>query len=765
MLNGRGRRTAKTRVTSERSRVVTTTIGWVGIVVLAFSSANAVVATESRPARPRDTNDFIHRRIVTSDNPPNGGGHLATGSSAVLLPGMPSALNPAGVVSLVDSTAGVFCSGALIGDRHVLTSAHCVEAASIYTLDRVSFDTTTGLTSVSIADLFLHPSYDGSLENGHDIAVLQLASSPPVDAPRYGLYTATDELGRVTVKAGHGRSGHGSRGTSSFDAVRRVGLNTYDATSIEFNHAFGTSMASEAYILYDFDSGQPDNDAWGLHGVESDLGFGVDEVNAVSGDSGGPTFVHDGTDWLIGGVTAWGAGLATDPPDVTPTITDGSWGEISADTRVSSYADFVLAVLDGTFVRPRQHAYSHGIVNPNARWHRPQADGAARSDGPPVPFHAFTYTVDTTGEYKAESIHNFDGLVHVYEGLLDPTAPLDGLIAGDSDGSEDPGTSNVDDVMLSAGATYTLVTSAKTPSDVGTFLNTITGPGQVTPVAPTNGGFAGTFAPMHWQFNTDHAEARVRLDDIPSAVTIFGGDDWSGGDTSVTTVIKQGLVTVDFDWTYFSQDDPGFDVFGILLNGDFTRLTDGTDVFGSYNLLLRAGDEFGFQVHTVDGVRGAGIANIYNLDVDISGDLNNDGLLDADDVTLLFAKLREGDSIADVNQDGSVDTLDRDAWVRELKLTWYGDADLDGEFTSSDLIAVFRAAKYDSDTQAQWHEGDWTGDGSFDSTDLILALQDGGYELGPRPSVLAVPEPSDVAIVTIAALIVMSSTRGRRGRF
>ncbi len=43
---------------------------------------------------------------------------------------------------------------------------------------------------------------------------------------------------------------------------------------------------------------------------------------------------------------------------------------------------------------------------------------------------------------------------------------------------------------------------------------------------------------------------------------------------------------------------------------------------------------------------------------------------------------------------------------------------------------------------AGWSEGDWNGDGVFNSDDFITAFQDGGYEQGPRTDVAAVPEPT-----------------------
>ena len=82
----------------------------------------------------------------------------------------------------------------------------------------------------------------------------------------------------------------------------------------------------------------------------------------------------------------------------------------------------------------------------------------------------------------------------------------------------------------------------------------------------------------------------------------------------------------------------------------------------------------------------------------------------------------------DLNLDGNVDLADHLLWTHELKQVWLGDANLDDEFNSSDLIAVFQSAKYELDIDAGWAEGDWTGDRRFGTDDLTAAFQDGGYE-------------------------------------
>ncbi|MFC1758116.1 hypothetical protein ACFL2H_05025 [Planctomycetota bacterium] len=122
------------------------------------------------------------------------------------------------------------------------------------------------------------------------------------------------------------------------------------------------------------------------------------------------------------------------------------------------------------------------------------------------------------------------------------------------------------------------------------------------------------------------------------------------------------------------------------------------------------------------------------------GDFNLDGELDADDLDQLCTAIGDGDTnpIFDVNGDGSVNHDDHTYWVKQIKETWFGDANLDGEFGSADLVDVFQAAKYETGLAAGWAEGDWNCDGVFDSGDLVTAFQDGGYEQGPLPAIAMV---------------------------
>jgi hypothetical protein len=147
-----------------------------------------------------------------------------------------------------------------------------------------------------------------------------------------------------------------------------------------------------------------------------------------------------------------------------------------------------------------------------------------------------------------------------------------------------------------------------------------------------------------------------------------------------------------------------------------------------------------------------------------AGDFNGNRALDVADLDLLSAAIRAGsaDLRFDVNKDRFVTTTDRQVWVTELKGTYFGDSNLDGEFNTADLVSVFQAGEYEDDfiENSTWATGDWDGNGEFNSRDLILAFTENGYEQGPRPASSPVPEPT--GLVLASAWFLWTTKRGRR---
>jgi hypothetical protein len=78
-----------------------------------------------------------------------------------------------------------------------------------------------------------------------------------------------------------------------------------------------------------------------------------------------------------------------------------------------------------------------------------------------------------------------------------------------------------------------------------------------------------------------------------------------------------------------------------------------------------------------------------------------------------------------------------------------------------------RAGEYEDGIamNSVWSTGDWNGDGEFDSGDLVVSFQDGGYEQGPRwprGAVQAVPEPTSFALLSVAMIVAARVSRNRR---
>ena len=143
----------------------------------------------------------------------------------------------------------------------------------------------------------------------------------------------------------------------------------------------------------------------------------------------------------------------------------------------------------------------------------------------------------------------------------------------------------------------------------------------------------------------------------------------------------------------------------------------------------------------------------------IVGDYNGNNELDADDLDLQAAAIagNQNPQEFDLNNDELADFVDRQRWVNVLMNTWFGDANLDLEFNSSDMVQVFTAGKYETGRAAGWAEGDWNGDGLFDSSDMVTAFADGGYEQGPRTDAAAVPEPCGWLLLVLGLVALVRS--------
>ena len=288
-------------------------------------------------------------RLVTSEDP-NSDRYLVEPGENV------NGLNLDGVLRIEDSFFGdVVCTGTLLPTgKHILTVAHCVfdDGDELQARDiQVTFELSSGDVTKRVREVFVHPDYD-KITQANDIAILELAAPAPEDVPRYDIYREKEEIGAVHLKVGYGQTGEGGNTQRKFDKKKRLGFNVYDAFANKLDEEFleHGSIPNGTQLAYDFDNGKVANDAFGKFFGIKDTGLGVREVNSAIGDSGGPTFI----DGKIAGVTSYGfggnAGVTTDIDNRT----NSTFGELSVDTRISAYADWV----DGVVGTPLETAAS-----------------------------------------------------------------------------------------------------------------------------------------------------------------------------------------------------------------------------------------------------------------------------------------------------------------------------------------------------------------------------------------------------------------------
>jgi hypothetical protein len=137
------------------------------------------------------------------------------------------------------------------------------------------------------------------------------------------------------------------------------------------------------------------------------------------------------------------------------------------------------------------------------------------------------------------------------------------------------------------------------------------------------------------------------------------------------------------------------------------------------------------------------------------------GTVDAHDIDQLAEAIRVGslDLRFDRDDSGKVDANDLKCLIRSDLNTWFGDANLDGEFNTTDLVQVLSAGKYETQQTVGWSEGDWNGDGVFGTGDLVIALEGGGYERDPKQNLAPIPEPTSILLLVIGLI---GSTACRR---
>lgn len=100
------------------------------------------------------------------------------------------------------------------------------------------------------------------------------------------------------------------------------------------------------------------------------------------------------------------------------------------------------------------------------------------------------------------------------------------------------------------------------------------------------------------------------------SVILTGGNNGSGlSGTTDLVATATGPGSIQFQYTYSSVDDPGFDWAGYLIGQQFTNLADTGGQFGIAMFSVIGGDTFGFRVGTFDNTNEPGVFTISDFNV------------------------------------------------------------------------------------------------------------------------------------------------------
>ncbi|WP_428389434.1 hypothetical protein [Mucisphaera sp.] len=251
------------------------------------------------------------------------------------------------------------------------------------------------------------------------------------------------------------------------------------------------------------------------------------------------------------------------------------------------------------------------------------------------------------------------------------------------------------------------------------------------------------------------AEAFLEVGGVDSGLTVTpsGNDNFGigvlelGGDGQAATVylldayLQGGRSAPGVNEALYLYGVSGSDGLSLLDGSEL--VLDGINVYANVSGVLTHLNALFGPTDTVIAFGGGTLR--LERSAGLLGDLDLDGDVDGDDITLILGAVASGSGQAAFDLDGDldVDAADSDELVLTILDSFYGDANLDG---AVDLIDLSTLATNFGEF-GKWSSGDFNGDYTVDLIDLSILATNFG-------STSAVPEPAGAALVGLGALVV-----------
>jgi secreted trypsin-like serine protease len=454
------------------------------------------------------------------------------------------------------------CGASFLGDRWVLTAAHCVDTknANLLKMNIGEYDLSDGAeNAIDIANIYIHPQFDADAIS-NDIALIELVSSSDVVGVKIADPDVTDqyaiENSLATIAGWGGRTGYAPNEgpTSDFpDILNKVDLRLM--TNAQCREELGKSLGISA-------------DNVSVTDVMICAAIPEGGRGACQGDSGGPLIVNTSSGVKQVGIVSWGFGCAAS-------------GYPGVYTRVSEFKDWISTITDGIAVTQR-HNFGFGLEGEVQTTELTVTNNSEINVGLSFAFSdSNTFTLDASNCAILDAGNSCQVSVsYLPTSANDVSAEL--IITTD------------DAQVLSSSATVTGGTTLGYSVELAAIVGS-----ESDAVTLFSGG-------------TNGASAWV------ASSTEVGIESTTTGDMQdsifVAKIEGEGVLT--FDWAVSSEANPleetdpdfeRFDALFLYLNGDLVDVIDGND------------DEINFTEYRVDLPEGSNLINwTYSKDPDVS---------------------------------------------------------------------------------------------------------------------------------------------------
>ncbi len=446
--------------------------------------------------------------------------------------------------------------------------------------------------------------------------------------------------------------------------------------------------------------------------------------------------------WNIGSLSTG----AAESCQITVTVDSGAAGVLENNASVVSDDDFNAAnntTSEETVVAiPDTCTTYSGTTIGGPEWDRPIGTGPSISGLGPVRYDAYKFQVTVTGSYDISSSQDYDGYLHLYANSFDPLDQITGLFAANDDGDGGVGTSDIDNVTLTAGIEYYLITNGFEFGEEGNFDNEFCGPGlayqplTIYVSAHKSGTVGGvSYAPEDILFYEEATD---------SWSLYFDGSDMGFGGRNLDgfELLADGTIIMSFDVTNLSV--PGV---GTIERSDIIRFHPtslGTTTQGSFSLLFDGSDvELTSTSEAIDALTVDGNGRII---FSTRSGMNAGGVSAADEDLVAFNASSLGDVTVgsfEIIFDGSTTGFSKD-----INGAWTDGADwsLSPE-TNMTLPNGLKA----NDEDVFGFDGAYLADLLFDGSTVGFTPRLDGLSFGPRrvPGAGVTP-PGDVADLAVS---------------